>query len=141
MNFGKWIVVSFVAFAAYIAFLVFVCVKQDINLVSKDYYSDELKYQQKLDRINNTNHLAHLPSITIENGKAIISFGGNAAIQKGELKIERPSNNKLDRRFSLTPEHLNQEFNLGVWTSGLYRASVTWTMEGREFYYEKQIVL
>ena len=123
------------------AFLVFICVKQDVNLVSKDYYRDELKYQEKLDRINNTNHLAHLPTIAIENGQVKISFEGNRSIQEGELKIERPSNTKLDRNFRLAPEQPNQEFSLGNWTSGLYRASVSWTMEGKGYYFEKQIVL
>ncbi len=140
MNFGKWIIVAFISFAAYIATLVFICVKQDVNLVSKDYYRDELQYQKKLDRINNTNHLNHLPSIAVANGVVKISFLENQPIQKGELKMERPSNETLDRHYSLTPQ-ANQEFSLGNWLPGLYRASLTWTMGGKEFYFEKQIVL
>lgn len=141
MNFGKWIVVAFIAFALYIAVLVAVCVRQDVNLVSKDYYRDELKYQQKLDQINNANHLSRLPSIAIENGQATISFGEDQHVQSGKLKIERPSNEKLDRHFSLSPEQSTQEFRLGNWQHGLYRASVTWTMAGKEYYFEKQIIL
>jgi len=141
MNFGKWIVVAFVFFALYIGVLVVVCVRQDINLVSKDYYRDELKYQQKLDQINNANHLSHLPVIAIKNGQARISFGENQYIQNGTLKIERPSNEKLDRNFSLSPGQSIQEFNLGNWKPGLYRTSITWTMEGKGYYFEKQIIL
>jgi hypothetical protein len=141
MNFGKWIVVAFISFALYIGVLVVVCVKQDINLVSKDYYRDELKYQQKLDQINNTNHLSHVPAIDIENGQAKISFEENQHIQSGQLKIERPSNERLDRNFSLVPDQTTQEFNLGSWMPGLYRASVSWTMEGKKYYFEKQIIL
>jgi len=141
MNFGKWIVVAFISFALYIGVLVVICVKQDLNLVSKDYYRDELKYQQKLDQINKANHLTHLPIIAIENGLAKISFGENQHVQNGKLKIERPSNEKLDRNFSLLPDQPSQEFNLGNWMPGLYRASVTWTMEGKEYYFEKQIIL
>jgi hypothetical protein len=141
MNFGKWIVVAFVAFALYIAVLVAVCVRQDLNLVSKDYYRDELKYQQKLDQINNANHLDRLPVIAIENGEARISFAENQHIQNGKLKIERPSSEKLDRTFSLSPNQPIQEFNLGNWKPGLYRASVTWTMNDKEYYFEKQIIL
>jgi len=141
MNFGKWIVVAFVVFALYIAVLVTVCVRQDINLVSKDYYRDELKYQQKLDQINNTNHLDHLPSLVVENGQAKISFQENQRVQNGKLKIQRPSNEKLDRSFSLSPDQSTQEFNIGKWTPGLYRASVTWTMNDKEYYFEKQIIL
>jgi hypothetical protein len=141
MNFGKWIVVAFIAFALYIAVLVVVCVKQDLNLVSKDYYRDELKYQQKLDQLNNANHLSHLPVIAVENGRAKISFPEDQHIQNGKLKIERPSNDQLDRIFSLSPDQMIQEFNLGNWQPGLYRASVTWTMNNKEYYFEKQIIL
>ena len=141
MNFGKWIVVAFITFALYIAVLVVVCVRQDLNLVSKDYYRDELKYQQKLDQLNNANHLSHLPVIAIENGHAKISFGEDQHIQNGKLKIERPSNEKLDRIFSLSPDQTTQEFNLGNWKPGLYRASVTWTMNNKEYYFEQQIIL
>jgi len=141
MNFGKWIVVAFITFALYIAVLVVVCVRQDLNLVSKGYYRDELKYQQKLDQLNNANHLSHLPVIAIENGQAKISFGEDQHIQNGKLKIERPSNEKLDRIFSLSPDQTIQEFNLGNWKPGLYRASVTWTMNNKEYYFEQQIIL
>ena len=141
MNFGKWIVVAFISFALYIAVLVVICVRQDLNLVSKDYYRDELKYQQKLDQINNANQLNHLPAIAIEHGQAKISFSEDQHIQNGRLKIERPSNEKLDRIFSLSPDQPTQEFSLGNWTPGLYRVSVTWTMEGKEYYFEKQIIL
>jgi len=141
MNFGKWIVVAFLTFAFYIAVLVVVCVRQDINLVSKDYYRDELKYQQKLDQINNTNRLRHLPVIAVENGQARISFAEGQHIQNGTFKIERPSDEKLDRHYRLSPHQPVQEFNLGNWKPGLYRSSVTWTMEGKQYYFEKQIIL
>jgi hypothetical protein len=141
MNFGKWIVVAFIFFAVFIGTLVTVCVRQDVNLVSKEYYQDELQYQQKLDKINNANHLAHQPSIEVGNGSIKISFAEASTAQKGVLKIQRPSNIKLDREFSLQPDQPTQEFNLGNWEPGLYRASLSWTMNDKEYFIEKQIVL
>ena len=47
MNFGKWIVVAFVFFSLFIGTLVTVCVRQDISLVSTDYYKEELIYQDQ----------------------------------------------------------------------------------------------
>lgn len=141
MNFGKWIIVAFVLFAAYMAVLVTVCVRQDVNLVSKDYYRDELKYQAKLDKINNAMGLSRQPTLSVENGLVKLSFSENQSVQQGTLKIERPSNARLDRNFALTPGLPTQEFELGNWQHGLYRASVTWTMADKEYYMEKQIIL
>ena len=141
MNFGKWIVVAFVSFAVYITALVIICVRQDVPLVSKSYYRDELQYQQKLDRINNAGRLDHLPTIVIKNGSVKVTFPASQSIQNGKLKIERPANEALDRHYSLAPSQATQQFSLGKWMPGLYRASLSWTMDGKEFYLEKQMVL
>lgn len=142
MNFGKWIVVAFVVFAGFIATLVTVCVRQDINLVSDDYYKKELRHQEKISYIENANQLQIRPEISIEGSVVKVSFSDFDKIEKGELMILRPSDNKLDRRFRLqsSPAPV-QQFPLSEWSKGLYRASMQWTMEGKEFYIEKVIVL
>ena len=65
MNWGNGIIFSFVLFAIFIAILVTVCVRQDISLVSSDYYQEELKYQDQITRINNTSKLDTQPVIKI----------------------------------------------------------------------------
>jgi len=142
MNFGKWIVVAFVVFAGFIATLVTVCVRQDINLVSDDYYKKELRHQEKISYIENANQLQIRPEISIEGSVVKVSFSDFDKIEKGELMILRPSDNKLDRRFRLESSPATvQQFPLSEWSKGLYRASMQWTMEGKEFYIEKVIVL
>lgn len=142
MNFGKWIFVSFVLFAAFIATLVGVCVRQDVNLVSKEYYSDELKHQQKMTHIQNVRLLAEPPEISVTENVVKISFPQFEKIEKGELHILRPSDEHLDHKFRLASiKDTVQYFPLKPWTPGLYRASMEWTMGGRDYYFEKLIVL
>ncbi len=141
MNFGKWIVVAFALFTGFIAMLVMVCLRQDVNLVSENYYKEELKYQEKLDRMNNALALDQFPVIKIDDGQVIISFAPDQPLEKGVLTIARPSNEMLDRNYKLAQNEPLQKFNMGSWSPGLYRASVSWTMNGKDFYYEKQIVL
>ncbi len=142
MHFGKAIVLSFILFAAFIGVLVFICVRQDINLVSKDYYREELDYQHKLDQMNNTLLLQQKPVITVSKGQVRIELEGLSRVEKGLLKLSRPSNALLDQVFRLKPVAGNfQEFVLDTWEPGLYRASLTWAMEGKEYYFEKLIVL
>ena len=141
MHFGKWIIVSFVLFVVFIATLVTVCVRQDINLVRPDYYREELMHQQKMVLIQNTRSLKALPVISISKNVLTVSFPGFEQLEKGELKLLRPSDIKLDRTFALQAGHQQQQFPLDVWSKGLYRASLQWTMGGKEFYYERLIVL
>ncbi len=141
MNFGKAIVLSFVLFALFIGTLVYFCVREDVSLVSEEYYKDELAYQEKLDKMNNTQALDVQPAITAQQGKVNIVFDVFNRVEKGELKITRPSNARLDQNFEIPPAPGNtREFSLSHWEPGLYRASMTWTMGGKDYYFEKLIV-
>ena len=142
MNFGKWIFVSFVLFALFIATLVTVCVRQDINLVSADYYQEELVHEQKMNQIQNANTLKSKPLISVEGSIVSVSFDDFNKVEQGELKILRPSDARLDKRFKLSASKMQvQQFPLENWSKGLYRASMQWRMDGKDFYFEKLIVL
>jgi hypothetical protein len=141
MNFGKWIVVAFVLFTVFIATLVTVCVRQDISLVRPDYYQEELVHQRKMTLIQNARTLETLPVISVTNDVLKVSFPDFDKMDKGEIQLLRPSDVNLDRKFALRAGEKEQQFPLGTWTKGLYRASMQWTMEGKEFYYERIIVL
>ena len=142
MNFGKWIIVSFVLFASFIATLVVICVRQDINLVSSDYYREELVHGRKMECIQNAMTLDSLPDFIINENVLTVSFSDFNKVEKGEVRLLRPSNAKLDRKFLITPKgEVNQTYALEVWHEGLYRASMQRQMNGKEHYLEKLIVL
>ena len=138
----KWILFSFVFFGFFIGGLVFICVRQDNALVSQHYYQDELKYGEKIQQKMNTRELAVQPSVSITSNQLKVFFPMMDEIEKGELKLIRPSNEKLDQRFefhnALTGE---QSFSLEHTERGLYRVSLTWSMKGRDYYFEKVLVL
>jgi len=49
MNWGHKVTIVFVVFAVLIGTLVYKCTQQQYDLVSEDYYDQELKYQEKID--------------------------------------------------------------------------------------------
>lgn len=142
MNFGKWIVVAFVLFTLFIGSLVTVCMQQDINLVSIDYYQQELVHQQKINLVENAKTLQFLPEITIQGSVVTIKYRDFGKVENGELQLFRPSDSNLDRKFLIKASGSDeQHFPLEVYKEGLYRASMKWTMDGKDFYFEKLIVL
>jgi hypothetical protein len=143
MNWGKWIVVSFVLFAAFIAILVTVCVRQDISLVSKDYYKEELAYQDQIGRIKNASLLAKRPTIEIINKNTLqIEFDQFNEIEKGELQLFRPSNAAMDKKFPLNASNTpTQIFSIKNMGKGMYRARMVWTMGEKEFFVEEVIFI
>jgi hypothetical protein len=142
MNFGKWIVVAFILFAVFISTLVTVCVKQEVNLVSKDYYKDELAYQSQIERISNAKQLTNKPRITKVDSKLQVVFSDELKIQKGELKLFCPSNPKMDKDYSISGVDGNtQLFEITSLQPGMYKAKLLWTMEGKEYFFEEVIYI
>ena len=143
MNWGKSIVLSFILFAAFIGTLVTVCVRQDISLVSKDYYKEELQYENQLTRLKNVSQLASKPVIKVLENKTIqITFDRFADMEKGELRLFRPSDSSKDKKYALVPTSMaTQEFPTTDLTPGMYRAKMQWTMNGKEFFLEEVIFI
>lgn len=142
MNWGKWIVVSFVLFAAFIGVLVTICVRQDISLVAEDYYKQELNFQQQINKSANTAQLNVKPEISIVNGNMQVRYKDFRAIHAGELKLFRPSNAESDLVFVLKPSaDTIQYFNLQARERGMYKAKMQWSMHDKEYYLEKTIYL
>jgi hypothetical protein len=136
----KWVISAFIVFALFIGTLVFVCVRQDISLVSLDYYQDELVHQGKMDRQRNMLELKNQPDIKLEDHQVKVSYDELSKLTKGQLRVTRPSDSKLDQQFQLNQEVL-QIFQLNVSEKGLYRVTLQWTMGGKDYYYEKLMVL
>ena len=136
----KWVVSAFIGFALFIGTLVFICVRQDINLVSVNYYQEELVHQQKMDQQQNMVELKEQPVIILENEQVKLTFAGLNKLTKGELKLTRPSDAKLDQHFKLNQD-TQQNFPLRISEKGLYRVTMQWTMNGKDYYLEKLMVL
>ena len=143
MNWGKSIVLAFILFAAFIGALVTICMQQDISLVTRDYYKEELDYQTQINRISHTTTLSEKPSIQVENGDIIkVHYPDFHAIQSGELHLFRPSDPKMDKQFDLRRStDALQYFSTAGMERGMYRARMKWTMNGEEFYIEHVINL
>jgi hypothetical protein len=140
MSWGKWIIVAFVLFAGFIATLVTVCMRQDISLVSKDYYQEELVYQDQILRMNNVNQLDHKPVIQRSGNFLEIDFNRFNEIEKGQLKLFSPSDPAKDKSYSLKSiDNTKQLLPIGDVAKGMYRARMQWIMHGKEYYLETVI--
>jgi hypothetical protein len=142
MNWGKSIIVAFVLFAAFIGTLVTVCVRQDVHLVTKEYYKEELDYQRQIDRMAHTALLKEKPSIKVEGALLSIAYPDFARLESGRLKLFRPSDSRMDKMFELKKsDETAQYFSTAGMNKGMYRARLQWTMDGEEFFLEQVIYL
>lgn len=141
MSWGNRLVLVFVGFALLIGTLVYKSMHTKFELVSKDYYNDELRYQDKIDGKANA---ATISSISVvENAEAIIinlpsEHAGHAIT--GEAWFYCGSNASFDRKISLSTAAHNQ---LVVLKKNLaktnYRLKLSWE-DSTKKYYDEQLI-
>lgn len=142
MNWGKWIAVAFVSFAVFIGVLVTVCMREDVSLVSKKYYEDDLKFQQQYDQSTNAQALLIRPSVQIENQTLTLSYRNFERIEEGMVMLMRPADATLDHSFKVSPQQDTvQHFTLTDLTKGLYKVRVQWKEGEKEYRIDKTIVI
>lgn len=142
MDWGKSIVLAFVLFAAFIGVLVTVCVRQDISLVTRDYYSEDLDYQSQMDRLRNAEQLSVKPTIELLDNQSLRVAFDFRQFDAGKLVLYSPSDIKQDKTFNLEATGSPfQIFSLGSLKRGNYMIKMTWSANGKEFYFEKSIYI
>lgn len=142
MNFGKGIFIAFVLFALFMATLVVVCVNENVSLVSRNYYQEELRHQVKIDQINNTTALVNKPRIEINQGVIRVFYSDFDQLEEGKLSLFRPSDASLDQQYTLTASAQDSiNLDLPVWKTGPYRVTMTWRMAGKDYYLDKIMIL
>ena len=141
MNIGKWIVVSFIVFATFMAVLVTVCMRQDISLVSKTYYDEELQFQHQIDRERNTKGLPQKPSFELRGTVLRLAWNQQTPVSSATINFFCPANAKMDRTIELPSGNDDQSFQLDEMNKGMYRVKLRWTMDNKDFYQEEIINL
>ena len=141
MNIGKWIVITFLLFTAFIGTLVTICLRQDISLVSKNYYKEELQYQDQIHRLNNTEKLTDKPTLKISGEKMVVMFSDDMHAITGRVKLFCPSDETMDRTFKLHVTDQNgQTFDVHGAKKGMYHVQLTWRTDLNEEYYLDEII-
>jgi len=142
MNWGKSIILAFVLFAVFIGILVTVCVREDISLVSKDYYNEELDYQAKIEGARNAEQLSHKPEINLTEGQSLRVTFDFHEFESGKLVFYSPADISEDKTFKIEQTSLPfQIFSIGSLKKGNYKVKMTWSVNGKEFYFEKSIYM
>ena len=143
MNWGLRIVLSFVAFMAFILVMVYQALRDDVNLVAENYYQQEIEFQDQIDRINNARKLSTAVDMTIDKStmQAIFQFPGSLAVA-GEYHFFRPSDHTLDQKISIELDsRMTQRIAIGHLRRGLWKVKIQWRDGETEYFEEKVLIL
>jgi hypothetical protein len=141
MNWGNKLILVFVVFAALIATLVYKAVNTKFDLVSKDYYTEELRYQDKIDGIKNANAIS---AVTIQQNADALEITLPAEMKgktiSGELWLYCPTDAGKDRKIKIDA---NADAILRIpknkLVKGNFTARLNWEAEKEKYYTEKAL--
>jgi hypothetical protein len=74
LNWGHKLTIVYIVFGCMMSYLVYRCVKTNNDLVSGEYYKDELAYQQVIDDAQRANQLGEKISIGQQPAAIVIRF-------------------------------------------------------------------
>lgn len=139
MNWGYKIAVLYGAFACLILFMVYQAMQQDVSLVTPDYYSQTLTFQEEIDQRELTNNSGNKPTVATmrEENQISVSFHIAEAVT-GNVWLYRPSDSNQD---------VKEDFNLAAGEplvmdmhgkpTGLWRIKVSFTAAGQHYLSEQ----
>ncbi|MFD2202582.1 FixH family protein [Shivajiella indica] len=139
MDWGKGITLSLIVFGVIIISMVTICVKQDdLHLVTQNYYEEEIKYQDQIDKMVNAGQLDH--EVLIYNNQSKIVDLHLPVGAKGTLHLFRPSDARLDQKitFEITDPAVNS-VDVKSLKPGYWRVKLTWVENGVGYYKEEKI--
>ena len=146
INWGTGIVIAFILFIGFILYFVItmsIDKKYDYDLVSEEYYKDELNYQKDIDKYNNTKELGIVLEFkkTAEGLKISFPNKYQTEIIEGNVSLYRPSNQSLD---SDIPFVLSKRTTLLIpdnkLVGGRWDIKISWSENNKEYLYKKEFV-
>lgn len=132
-----------VAIVGCVVFVVF-CNLHPTDLVAKDYYEQELRFQGQLDRMNRANALAGQASVlyTADRKQITVSIPGvqGSSGVVGKVELYRPSSAGLDRMVALEVDgEGHQVIDATKLAPGLWNVKVTWVAGGQDYFINQRI--
>ena len=145
INWGTGIVIAFVSFIAFIMYFVInmsTNKKYNHDLVTEDYYKEELLHQNEIDKENNAKSLNQNISWTKTKDGILISFPENLEYSKikGKVFLYRPSNKTLDSEISISLSNSDMLIPKTRLLDGRWNIKVDWKYDGKSYLFKESIV-
>ncbi|GAA4291780.1 FixH family protein [Aestuariibaculum suncheonense] len=144
-NWGTGIALAFVAFISFIMYFIItmsVDKKYDHDLVTEDYYGQELEFQNDLNKETNAKTLAHNITYNISTEGLIIQFPDDLDYSKitGTVFLYRPSNKQFDFEMPISLSNYNLLIPDKRLLDGRWNIKVDWKYNQSSYLYKKEII-
>lgn len=142
VNWGTKIALTYSAFVLFIIGMVYLSFGEKFDLVTEDYYAQELQFQDKIDAKTRLDRLDEKLKTGIENGSLAIYFPHDSLAEiEGKIHCFRPSDESKDFVIEASPHQNKQLIPLERFSKGKYLIKIEWTSDQQEYYTEKTVII
>lgn len=131
-------------FAISMGYAVYKAVQQDYDLVTSDYYAEELVYQEKIDQMKNALKLSDNAKLTWTEKGLVIEFPEELQGRKMTARVNMYCVTEKDNDFSISEENwalADLAIPAGKFNSGRWVAKITLDDAGTGYYFDPEIVI
>jgi hypothetical protein len=137
-NWGTGIIFVYSGFVVFMLGMVFLCTRQHFDLVTSDYYEQELKYQQVIDGQNNEIALEKQTTVLMGEKLVTVTLPMDNINGEGQVLFYKPDNAKFD---IIIPLEGRTEINvpLSQLAKGTYKVKASWLHDGKPYFNEQSL--
>jgi hypothetical protein len=139
-NWGTGIIFVYTGFVVFMLGMVYLCTRQHFDLVTPDYYEEELKYQQVIDGINNEKVLGKSTTIAVGTNEVTVTLPMTSINGSGTVVFYKPDNAKFDKKYPLDGK-TEVTVPLKDLAKGVYKVKASWQHMGKPYYNEQTVYI
>ena len=144
INWGTAIVLAFIGFISFIMYFVITMMTDktyEVDLVTENYYGQELEFQNDLNKQNKANKLEENISWSKTDEGILIEFPEKFELKdiSGKVFLYRPSNKQLDFEIAISLSDHNLLIPDKRLLDGPWNITVDWQYKGNSYMYKKDI--
>jgi hypothetical protein len=143
-NWGSGIALLYITFAGSIIGMVVYSFRQKIDLVTPEYYAEELAYQSQIDKMNRARELEKAIDWKVAAGQIELYFPSTMKTENiaGTITLFKPSDNTADKQFQINSDSAGvQLIDVSSLPAGKYKLKLDWSNLDQTYYQEGVVVL
>ena len=144
-NWGTGIVLAFIGFISFIMYFIITMMTDstyDHDLVTENYYKQELEFQNDINKETNAKSLEKNIDWKKTKDGIVILFPENLTKEKitGKVFLYRPSNKQFDFETDISLSNHNLLIPDKRLLDGRWNIKVDWKYNGKNYLYKKEVI-
>ncbi len=141
-NWGYGIATLYLGFVVMMLCLVVMSMGKRVDLVTDQYYEEELKFSDKMEKKKRARALAEQVDWSVSDHEVAIRFPESiTGTPSGKISFYCPSNSDNDRSFAITSGEHSMVIPVSQLPAGRYQMQIDWASGGQTYWDEGVVVI